>query len=55
MKMVEQKDFSNLYSNPYFKAIEKGEPLPEITKEFLLQKNNNPQVYPLHFAIDKER
>lgn len=25
MKMVEQKDYSNSYSHPYFKAIEKGE------------------------------
>lgn len=55
MKMVEQKDYSDSYMHPYFKSIEKGEPLNEITKELLLKKNNSPAVYPLHFAIDKER
>ncbi len=53
--MVEQKDFSDNYSHPYFKSIQKGLPIGEITRELLLQVNNNPKVYPLHFAIDKER
>jgi hypothetical protein len=29
--------------------------LQDISHELLLQINNNPKVYPLHFAIDKER
>jgi hypothetical protein len=53
--MVEQKDYSDTYSHPYFKSIEKGEPLTDITYELLMQVNNSPNVYPLHFAIDKER
>lgn len=32
MKMVEQKDYSSSYSHPYFKPIEKGEGISEITK-----------------------
>lgn len=55
MKMVEQKDYSNSYSHPYFKAIEKGESIQNISKQLLLKKNNNPDVFPLHYAIDKER
>lgn len=27
LKMVEQKDYSDTYSHPYFKKIEKGEPI----------------------------
>lgn len=27
LKTVEQKDYSESYSHPYFKAIEKGEPI----------------------------
>jgi hypothetical protein len=27
-KMVEQEDFSDTYSHPYFKPIEKGEEIP---------------------------
>lgn len=53
--MVEQKDFSDEYSHPYFKAIEKGQNIEDINKEKLMEKNNSPAVYPLHFAIDKER
>lgn len=55
MKMVEQQDFSGQCSQPYFKGIEKGEALPEISRELLLQSNNSPAVTPLHFAIHKER
>lgn len=32
LKMVEQKDYSDSYSHPYFKPIEKGEPIVEITR-----------------------
>jgi len=53
--MVQQEDFSDSYSHPYFKPINKGKELGEITRELLLQKNNSPAVYPLHFAIEKER
>jgi acyl-CoA-binding protein len=55
LKMVEQKDYSETYSHPYFKPIEKGHPIPSITHELLLKPNNSPNAYPLHFAIDKER
>lgn len=55
LKMVEQTDYSATYSHPYFKSIEKGDPIPNITHELLLQMNNSPKAYPLHFAIDKER
>lgn len=55
MKMVEQEDFSDSYSHPYFKPINRDEDLPEITHDLLMQKNNSPAVYPLHFAIEKER
>jgi hypothetical protein len=55
LKMVEQKDFSDEYSHPYFKPILKGEPITSVTHEALMQKNNSPAVYPLHFAIEKER
>ena len=55
MVMVEQHDYSKFYSNPYFKPIIKGEELDEITHDVLMQKNNSPAVYPLHFAIEKER
>lgn len=54
-KKVEQKDFSDEYSHPYFKAIQRGEDIPDIQHELLLIKNNSPEVYPLHFAIDKEQ
>ena len=55
--MVEQKDYSNSYSHPYFRLIEKNLPIEKLalTKNLLLQKNNSPKCYPLHFAIDKER
>ena len=53
--MVEQEDFSESYSHPYFKPISKGEEINEVTRELLLKKNNSPAVYPLHFAIEKER
>jgi hypothetical protein len=55
--MVEQKDYSNSYSHPYFRLIEKNLPIEkqELNKGLLLQKNNSPKCYPLHFAIDKER
>ena len=57
LKMVQQKDYSNSYSHPYFRLIEKNLPIKkqELNKGLLLQKNNSPQCYPLHFAIDKER
>lgn len=54
-KKVEQEDFSDEYSHPYFKAIQRGEDIPDIQHELLLIKNNSPEVYPLHFAIDKEQ
>jgi hypothetical protein len=53
--MVDVIDYSSGYSHPYFKSIEKGEAIEKIEKDLLLQINNNPKVYPLHFAIDKER
>lgn len=53
--MVVQTDFSDAYSHPYFKSIEKGEPIDNIDHSLLLQVNNSPKVYPLHFAIEKER
>ena len=53
--MVEPHDFSDSYSHPYFRAIEKGLPIDGVKREVLLQVNNNPKVYALHFAIDKER
>lgn len=31
MRMVEQEDFSEKYSHPYFKRIEKGEPIEEVS------------------------
>ncbi len=55
MKKVKQEDYSDSYSHPYFKAIEKGGTLEEVTSEMLMTVNNAPAVYPLHFAIDKER
>ena len=55
MRMVEQKDYSEQYSHPYFKAIKQGSPLPHIEKAQLLVCNNTPAVYPLHFAIEHER
>lgn len=55
MKMVEQKDYSNTYSHPYFKLIEKNLPIEQINRQTLLEINNNPKCYALHFAIDKER
>jgi len=55
LKMVQQTDYSGSYSHPYFKMIEKGEDIAVIDHDLLLQVNNSPKVYPLHFAIDKER
>ena len=55
LKMAVQTDFSDSYSHPYFKRIEKGESIEEIEHALLLQVNNSPKVYPLHFAIEKER
>lgn len=55
LKMAVQTDFSDSYSHPYFKRIEKGEAVDGIEHALLLQVNNSPKVYPLHFAIDKER
>ena len=54
-KKVEQVDYSDEYSHPYFKPIVKDEDIPEIRHDLLMQKNDAPEVYPLHFAIDKER
>jgi diazepam-binding inhibitor (GABA receptor modulating acyl-CoA-binding protein) len=54
-RKVEQVDYSDEYSHPYFKPIEKLQDIEDISHELLLQKNNEPAVYPLHFAIDKER
>lgn len=55
LKMAVQTDFSDAYSHSYFKRIEKGEPIDSIDHALLLQVNNSPKVYPLHFAIEKER
>ena len=55
MKMVEQEDFSQKYEHPYFKPIQKGDDINEISHDLLMKKNNSPSVYPLHFAIEKER
>ena len=55
MKMKEQEDFSQKYSHPYFKPMNKGEDISEVSHDLLMQKNNSPAVYPLHFAIQKER
>lgn len=55
LKMAVQTDFSDSYSHPYFKRIEKGEAIEGIEHALLLQVNNSPKVYPLHFAIEKER
>ena len=46
-------DYSDEYNHPYFKAIEKHEDIDNISHELLMQKNDEPAVYPLHFAIDK--
>ena len=56
-RKVEHIDYSDGYSHPYFKRIEKEEDIPdeEITHELLMTKNNQPACYPLHYAIDKER
>lgn len=51
--MVEQLDFSDTYSHPYFKKIEKGDPITDISHDLLLTANYSPNAYPLHFAIDK--
>lgn len=53
--MVEQIDYSDTYSHPYFKAIEKGDQIANVAHELLLLINISPKAYPLHFAIDKER
>ena len=52
---VEVIDYSDEYSHPYFKPIVKGENIQEISHELLLKKNDSPKVFPLHFAIEKER
>ena len=56
-RKVEVIDYSESYSHPYFKAIQKMEEIPpqKITHDLLMTKNSAPAVYPLHFAIDKER
>ena len=51
LKKVEQVDYSDEYSHPYFKPIMKEQELPEISHDLLMQKNDSPEVYPLHFAI----
>jgi hypothetical protein len=40
LKKVEQVDYSDTYSHPYFKLILKGTPIPEIKHELLLTLNN---------------
>ena len=33
----------------------KGDSIPNPDHDLLMTKNNSPAVYPLHFAIEKER
>lgn len=53
--MVQQEDFSEKYEHPYFKAISNGDDIENMSHDLLLKKNNSPCVFPLHFAIEKER
>ena len=42
------------YSHPYIAAMEKGEPIINLDKKLLLTMNTQPEILPLHFAIDNE-